>query len=398
MANRTLNRRNTLPSFLSGREFSAQEIKDIQETVRVFWRLSWTELVLTICEHLGWVTPAGRYKVDSCAKALVKLEALGLVKLPARQENNAREPGIILGAETDPEEEIIGTVRDVAPIELKPVAGKERIRLWNEYVQRYHPLGYKRPFGAHQRYFIVGSLSRRLGCLLFASSAWALAERDAWIGWTERDRAQRLNWVVANTRFLVFPWVRVKNLASKVLSLAAVRIREDWQRRYGYEPVLLETFVEVERYRGTCYQAANWIRLGVTAGRGRMDRHKQYLSTPKAIYVYPLVADFRSFLRGESDRTRRSNEQGKLSVATTGAEREKAGTKESGQGVAATSGCPRVEESADINNIERQEQTNNGRAREAGAAGCGRGAAEGLSLGLADAAEAVGEDPRSAES
>jgi len=138
-----------------------------------------------------------------------------------------------------------------------------------------------------------------LGCLLFASSAWALAERDRWIGWTERDRAQRLNWVVANTRFLLFPWVKVRNLASTVLSLVTRRIRSDWQERYGYAPVLLETFVEAERYRGTCYQAANWIRLGETAGRGRMDRHTRHLSTPKWIYVYPLVEDFRAFLRGE---------------------------------------------------------------------------------------------------
>jgi len=348
---RTMNRRNKLPTALSGREFTAQEIKDIQETVQVFWRLSWTELVRTICDHLDWVTPAGRYRIGSCASALFKLETLGLVKLPSRRERKASEREINIGTETDPEDEIFGTVRDVAPIELEPVAGKERIRLWNEYVHRYHPLGYKQPFGAHQRYFIVGSLSRRLGCLLFASSAWALSERDAWIGWTERDRAQRLNWVVANTRFLLFPWVRVKNLASKALSLAAKRIGEDWQRRYGYAPVLLETFVDVEQYRGTCYQGANWIRLGETAGRGRMDRHKRYLSTPKAIYVYPLAADFRSFLRGESHRTRRSDEQPELSsVAETGTERTEAGTAESGQEVAAKSGCPGVEESADRNN------------------------------------------------
>lgn len=343
------------PTFLSGREFTAQEIKDIQETVRVFWRLCWTELVHTICEHLGWVTPAGRYKVDSCAKALIKLEALGLVKLPARRECRMNKEEIIFGAATDAEDEIVATVRDIVPVELEWAEGKEQIRLWNEYVHRYHQLGYKRPFGAHQRYFIVGSGGRRVGCLLFASSAWALAERDAWIGWTERDRAQRLNWVVANTRFLIFPWVRVKNLASKALSLAAGRIREDWQRRYGYKPVLLETFVEVERYRGTCYQAANWIRLGVTAGRGRMDRHTQDLSTPKAIYVYPLVADFRSFLRGNSDLGRGSHEPIEPPIAATGVEREEAGTEKGGQGVAASSGGPGIEESADINPIEQQE-------------------------------------------
>ena len=354
-----MSRRDTQPVFLSGREFTAQEIQDIQETVRVFWRLSWSELVQTICEHLDWVTPAGRYKVASCAKALIKLEALDLVQLPLRRKCKVNKQEIVVGVETDAEEEIVGTVRDIAPIELEPVMGKERIRLWNEYVHRYHPLGYKRPFGAHQRYFIVGGLSRRLGCLLFASSAWALSERDAWIGWTERDRAQRLNWVVSNTRFLVFPWVRIKNLASKALSLAARRIREDWQQRYGYAPVLLETFVEVDR-RGTIYQAANWIRLGVTTGRGRMDRYNQYLLTPKAIYVFPLVTDFRSFLRGESNRTRRSHEQAEFSVATTGSEREEAGTEGSSQESTATSGCPGIEESADGNNLKRHEPMEDG--------------------------------------
>jgi hypothetical protein len=293
-----MNQRHKPPRFLSGRAFSAQEIYDIQETVRVFWRLSWTELVRTICEHLEWVTPAGRYRIASCSKALVRLEALGLVKLPARQACNLRAPEVVIGKETDPDVAIVGSVRDVAPIALECVLGKERIRLWNEYVQRYHPLGYKRPFGAHQRYFIVGRKRQRLGCLLFASSAWALAARDRWIGWSEQDRAQRLNWVVANTRFLIFPWVRVRNLASKSLSLAAQRIGQDWQVRYGYRPVLLETFVDAEHYVGTIYKAANWICLGETQGRGRMDRHQQYLSTLKAIYVYPLVADFRPFLCG----------------------------------------------------------------------------------------------------
>jgi hypothetical protein len=290
---------NATPSFLSGRDFSAQEIQDIQETVRVYWRLSWTELLQTICEHLDWVTPAGRYKVASCAKALLKLEGLGLVKLPARRAQPWKETEIVVGAGTAAEEEIAGSLEEVAPVEVEPVGGKEAIQLWNEYVHRYHPLGYKRPFGAHQRYFLVGRGGRRLGGLLFASSAWALRERDAWIGWTERERAQRLNWVVANTRFVIFPWVRVLNLASQALSLAARRIRKDWEERYGYGPVLLETFVEEARYRGTCYQAANWIRLGETRGRGRMDRHTRYLSTPRAIYVYPLVPEFRTVLQGQ---------------------------------------------------------------------------------------------------
>ena len=287
-------------TFLSGRYFTAEEIEQVRETVRVFSLLPWYELVQTICEHLDWVTPTGRYKVASCAKALAKLEREGLLKLPAKRVSPGGRQKVVIGTETDAEGELTGTVRDVAPVAVEPVTGKGEMGLWNAYVQRYHGLGYRRPFGAHQRYFVVGGGGRRLGCLLFASSAWALSERDLWIGWTERDRAQRLNWVVANTRFLLFPWVKVKNLASTALSLVAKRIGQDWQERYGYKPVLLETFVEAGRYRGTCYQAANWIRLGETAGRGRMDRYTRYLSTPKVIFVYPLVEDFRSFLRGEA--------------------------------------------------------------------------------------------------
>jgi hypothetical protein len=286
-------------TFLSGRYFTAAEIEQIRETVRDFSALPWYELVQTICEHLEWVTPTGRNKIDSCAKALAKLQQQGLLKLPAKKPWRVSPQKVVVGAETDPEPELTGTVRNVAPVAVKPATEKAEMRLWNAYIQRYHGLGYRRPFGAHQRYFVLGAGIRRLGCLLFASSAWALAERDRWIGWTERDRAQRLNWVVANTRFLLFPWVKVKNLASTALSLVAKRIRQDWQQRYGYAPVLLETFVEADRYQGTCYQAANWIRLGETAGRGRMDRHTRHLSTPKLIYVYPLVEDFRSFLRGE---------------------------------------------------------------------------------------------------
>jgi len=208
--------RNRPPKFLAGRAFTAQEIQDIQETVQVCG-LSWSELVCTICEHLDWVTPTGRYKEKSCASALRRLEALGLVKLPARQPAKRPEVEVVPGSGTDAEEEIVGTVRDMAPLQLEPVGGKQAIRLWNEYVARYHPLVYRRPFGAHQRYFLVGRGERRLGCLLFAAAAWAL----------------RLNWVVGNTRFLLFLWVRVRNLASKALSLAAQRIRSDWQQRYG---------------------------------------------------------------------------------------------------------------------------------------------------------------------
>lgn len=300
--------------FLCGRYFTPQEISDIQETVRTCSRLSWFELVQTICEHLDWVTPAGRNKVDSCAKALTKLQAQGLLRLPPKRDVAKGKEKVAVSTRTDPEAELVGTVRDFGPIEVQPATTTELMRLWNEYVERYHRLRYKRPFGAHQRYFIVDKSKRRLGCLLFASSAWALAERDRWIGWTQRDRELKLNLVVANTRFLIFPWAHIKNLASTALSLAAKRIRQDWQSRYGYMPVLLETFVEPDHYRGISYQAANWIRLGVTTGRGRTGRKPKHLLRPKLIYVYPLVDDFRSFLRG------RRHEQAQPPIASSVAE------------------------------------------------------------------------------
>ncbi len=291
------------PVLLNGRYFTEQELNEIQEMVRMFPKLSRTELAKTICENLNWVTMTGQYKIDSCIKLLEKFETQGFVSLPVKQENKIHDnrDRISFGSRTEVGQLVEGYVTDFESIDLEPVRNQTDIQLWNEYVHRYHALGYKRPFGAHQRYFVIskGGQEHILGCLLFSAAAWALAARDQWIGWSQIDRSLRLNLVLNNTRFLIFPWVRVKNLASKALSLAVKRVRYDWQDRYGYSPVLLETFVDLEKYRGTCYKAANWVLLGQTMGRGRMDRYHQHLSSPKQIYIYPLHRDFRALLRGE---------------------------------------------------------------------------------------------------
>jgi|GEM_PF-7059816 len=212
----------------------------------MFSLLSRKELDLTICENSNWVAPNGRYKIDACRQLLIKLEARGDLRLPELRKTISGKKTVVPGALTDAESKLIGTVSQFEPIHLEAARKTEDIRLWNEYVERYHVLGYKRPFGAHQRYFIVSQTDseyRRLGCLLFAASAWALADRDHWVEWSETDRSQRLHLIVNNTRFLIFPWVTIKNLASKALSLAIKRIGEDWQERYGFKPVLLKTFV-----------------------------------------------------------------------------------------------------------------------------------------------------------
>lgn len=285
---------------LCGRYFTLQELLEIQATAWMFPKLSRDELANTLCENLDWVTPAGKYKKASCLQLLDKLEERGLISPPVKKEYRRRAAKEIrFGPHTAPAALVEGNVSEHEPVCLEPVDGmSSEFGLWNEYVHRYHSLGYKHPFGASQRYFIVSGAGQKLGCILFAAAAWALAARDGWIGWSEVDRSLRVNLIVNNTRFLIFPWVRVKNLASKALSLAVKRICHDWRERYGYNPVLLETFVDPERYRGTCYLAANWIYLGQSAGRGRMDRYKKRPFSSKAIYVYPLVADFRRLLKG----------------------------------------------------------------------------------------------------
>lgn len=294
------------PVLLCGRYFNPQELLEIQETVRMFPKLSRVELTRTICENLDWVTPAGEYKRASCLQLLERLEGQGLITLPPKREqwggNNVNRNKLVLGPRTAPSLPVEGHLSDHEPLAVEPVPAKSPdFTLWNEYVHRYHSLGYKKPFGAHQRYFIVSGSGEKLGCLLFAAAAWALAPRDEWIGWSEVDRSLKLNLIVNNSRFLIFPWVDLKNLASRALSLAVKRICRDWQARYCYSPVLLETFVDSTKYKGTCYRAANWIFLGQTAGRGRMDRYKKRLLTRKDIYVYPLVSDFRDHLQGEAN-------------------------------------------------------------------------------------------------
>jgi hypothetical protein len=154
------------------------------------------------------------------------------------------------------------------------------------------------PFGANLRYW-VRHQEQELACLLWTSPAWKMQARDEWIGWTDEQRRQNLQRIVNNGRFLILPWVQVKGLASKILALSARQMPRDWESRYGHPPLLLETLVDASRFRGTCYRAANWIRVGQTTGRGRMDReHASHGQAVKDIYVYPLARNARQHLRG----------------------------------------------------------------------------------------------------
>ena len=258
--------------------------------------LSRHELARTICEGLGWVRRNGNLKTRECYEYLEVVEAKGLVTLPPRHEQRRRGPTSIhytkAGRERPRRE---GKLSDVAPVMLGLVANAEERALWRELVARYHYLGHKVAFGAHLRYLVWISNPRRelCGCVQFSSAARWLQARDGFIGWDDATRQKNLPRVVNNSRFLILPWLSIKGLASHVLSLASRVVVDDWEEAYGVRPVLLETFVERERYEGTCYLAANWAEVGVTSGRGRMDRHKRKAEAVKTCLVYPLVREFR---------------------------------------------------------------------------------------------------------
>jgi hypothetical protein len=198
-----------------------------------------------------------------------------------------------------PETSIQAALSTLLPIRFEPVgsSGLDREQ-WKAYLQTHHYLGYRQPVGPHLGYFIVSEpLQLRLGCLLFsASAAWALAPRDRWIGWDLQHRKKLLPLVLSNTRFLIFPGVRVPHLASHALSLATRQIGDDWVRAFGYRPVLIETFVDPTYFAGTCYRAANWQFLGLTQGRGRQAPDHQCRTSKKEIFVYPLQADWQHCL------------------------------------------------------------------------------------------------------
>ena len=285
----------------SGRAFSLEEIELIQWTIKAYPKLARKELAKTICEFLGWVQISGKPKTHQCLAMLKRLETDGLVKLPplieSQQRHETQRSTSKIATDEIDEKGQANNVTECGRIELTLPLSAAESKQWAQYVRQYHSLGCATQFGSQLRYFIR-SQGQDLGCLQFSASAWALAPRDMWIGWTTEQKKSRLHLIVNNSRFLILPWVHVKNLASRALAGAAHRIQADWLAAFCYEPVLLETFVDTSAYKGTCYKAANWEYLGVTRGRGRQDSHNAHAVTEKAIYVYPLQRDFQEILKG----------------------------------------------------------------------------------------------------
>ena len=286
-----------LPAFC-GHRLSRDDWDVIREIVDTCGLSRW-QLAMTICECLGWLRPNGNPKTRECFEWLGAVAELGVLPIPAVQ---ARKPQVRTPVEQSdagrerPERR--GTIRDVRPVAIELVRAPDERAVWRELVDRHHYLGDAVPYGARLRYLITSATPEReiAGCLQFSSPAWKLESRDRWLGWDDSARRKNLQRIVNNSRFLILPWLRIKGLASHVLSRAADRLPDDWEEAYAVRPVLLETFVETGRYLGTCYRAANWIALGETAGRGRQDRARLQAEPVKTCLVRPLAGDFRRHL------------------------------------------------------------------------------------------------------
>jgi hypothetical protein len=291
---------HSLTRLLSGREFSRKDFKLIKDIIRLCPHLSRKELSKVISENLSWYQSNGEPKHRACMKVLEKLEALGHIKLPPLRYSPLKgvSQKVKITGQSDAGSLLTGRIDEYGAVVIEPVEGEAAMKLWGEYIERYHYLGCKRAFGNQQRYFVRLADGTLVGCLLYSAPAWAVACRDEWIGWDRLQRTRGLHLIVNMSRFLIFPWVKVKNLASRILSLSVKQLSGDWLRRHTYRPVLIESFVDRALYRGVCYRAANWQSIGLTTGRGRMDRWHKGLSTIKEVFVYPLSGSFREELKG----------------------------------------------------------------------------------------------------
>ncbi|MCU0923541.1 MAG: DUF4338 domain-containing protein [Burkholderiaceae bacterium] len=283
-------------SIYCGREFSAQEIQAIRHLIEQQPGLRRAALSRKLCELFGWVQPNGQLKDMTCRVALLRMQADGLITLPASRMSRPRSRAHFPPTPaTDAQTALVQPVHELAELTLRRPADTTASRLWNEYIARYHYLGYTPLSGSQLRYNVFAG-DRLVALLSFGASAWKLAARESFIGWHEPQRRCNLQLVVNNARFLILPWIQSKGLASKILALAARQLPHDWHQRYGYRPVLLETFVESARHRGTCYKAANWIHVGQTTGRGKKCPVHDAVIPVKDIWLYPLRKDFRATL------------------------------------------------------------------------------------------------------
>lgn len=279
---------------ISGQEFSTKTVKQIQQALILDPNISRRDLSRRVCKWLDWRSPNGQLKDMSCRKALLTLNDKGIIRLPVKANLFSSSNVTRIDSELDIPH-LSCDLSDLGEVIVMPVTSRycKESKVWRTLLDRYHYLGSGKLCGAQIRYVVKSSKLGYLGALAFSSACWALKARDKHIGWSDAARTSNLPHVVGNNRFLIVPTVNVKNLASHVLSLAISRLSDDWEKRYNVRPVLLETFVNPDKFKGTCYKAANWKSVGYTAGR--RDGIK------KEVFIYPLYSQWKKILCREPE-------------------------------------------------------------------------------------------------
>ena len=285
---------------IQGRPLSGQALQELRQWMGANPHWSRWRLSRELATRWDWRNAAGQLKDMAARTLLVKLQQRGLIELPARRQvptNRMRcgaPPAIV-----EPSELISCALADLQPLSVEEVSRQAAERAWlGGALAQFHYLGFGGAVGQNLQYLVRDGRHRPLACAVFGAAAWKCQDRERFISWSAQQRQRNLALIANNSRFLILPWVKVAHLGSWLLGRVARRIAQDWQAKYGHPVVLLETFVERERFRGTVYRAANWQRVGVTAGRTRQDRHTCIQVAVKDIYVQPLCRGFRQVLQG----------------------------------------------------------------------------------------------------
>jgi hypothetical protein len=278
-------------------EMTSERIEEIEQVIKTNPEWNRTKLSKELCEKWDWRGENGQIKDISCRDVLRALETAGKIELPkpqkiSRTKGSADKVTLMLH-DTTPVE---GLLSELKPLKIEEVIGKSKLMEFKSYIAQYHYLGYDRSIGENIKYYVRDRDGRILACLMYGSSAWKCEGRDTFIGWSGDKRRELLRYVTNNSRYLILPWVKVSHLASHILSLVSRRISSDWTAKYGHPLYMLETFVERERFLGTCYKAANWIYVGKTTGRGRNSKSAEAVLPIKDVYIYPLEARYKELL------------------------------------------------------------------------------------------------------
>lgn len=282
---------------IRGRRITGNDIAFVRSIIEKHYLQGRTFISKELCLLWNWRQPNGSLKQMACSELLLRLERRGLVKLPPRKNGHKGGPRHKrpIPIPLHSKEQISASLADIFPLQIKMVRGTPWDGLYKGLIEAYHYLGYCQTVGENLRY-IVFHKGCPLVCIGWGQAAWKVACRDNFIGWSPAQRNRNIHLIAQNTRFLILPWVKVPYLASHILGRMSRILPQDWQRVYNHPLVLLETFVDIERFKGTCYKAANWIHVGVTKGRGKWDTHYQYSVPLKAVFLYPLEKNFREIL------------------------------------------------------------------------------------------------------